>query len=426
MTLFCPKCFGDAGLKRRIEEIRPSQPNEKCSFHPRNKGVPAEEVAAIVDQVFRSHFSIGELGWNGEQEGEPLDWAISALVEPDSDEINQALLEQLIQDEDVWPQNGDEAFYIEDQNYAPWHPSEGRLSELWQRFRESIVHRQRFFNADATQLIEEIFDGIHLQVDQEKNSAVYLLEPGDQDASIYRARIAASYDEASMFKEDPVTQLGPPPGRLRKPGRMNAAGVACFYGAFELSTCLAELRPLVGSVVVGARFELIRPIFVLDTTRFQRPMKDMSWFAKDQIRRAEQWEFMQSFMHEMSKPVSPADEYIDYVPTQAVAEYFAHRHEFMRSGVKERIEAIIYKSAQSPAGRNIVLLADAAHIVSEAPPKSTRKKSLSATELFPNRMANILSNLKDPQPSLKLDQTSLQTLVVRGAHYEASKYEDVI
>lgn len=425
MTLFCPKCFGDAGLRRRIEEIRPSQPNEKCSFHPRNKGVPAEEVSAIVDQVFRSHYSIGEPGWNG-QEGEPLDWVISNLVESESDEINQALIDQLIEDDDYWPPDGGEPFYAEDQNYATWRPAEGRVSALWQNFRESIVHRQRFFNTDATRLIEEIFGGIHLQIDQDKNSAVYQLNPGDRHSSIYRARIANNSDEVATFRESPVKNLSPPPERLRRPGRMNAAGVACFYGAFDLSTCVAELRPVVGSLVVGARFELVRPIYVLDTTRFQRPMKQISWFVKDQIRRAEQWEFMQSFMHEMSKPISPADEHIDYVPTQAVAEYFAHRHEFKRSGISARIEAIIYKSAQNPKGCNIVLLADAAHIVSEVAITPTKKRSPILTEFLPNSMASFLGNRRDPQPSLKLDETSLQTLVVHGAHYDASEYEDWI
>ena len=55
MTFVCPQCFGDAGLKRRIEDIRPSFPNEKCTFHPRFKGVPIKDVAAIIDDVFRNH-----------------------------------------------------------------------------------------------------------------------------------------------------------------------------------------------------------------------------------------------------------------------------------------------------------------------------------------------------------------------------------
>jgi hypothetical protein len=296
-------------------------------------------------------------------------------------------------------------------------------SNLWRSFCESIVHTQRFFNSDARKLIEEIFDGIHLQMDADKNSPVYQLNPGDEGASIYRARVASSESDADYIRESPVKRLGPPPNRQRRPGRMNPAGIATFYGAFDLNTCLTELRPVVGTLVVGGRFELVRPIFVLDTTRFQAPIKHMSLFAKDQIRRSQQWQFMQSFMHEMSKPISPEDEHIDYIPTQAVAEFFAHHHTFNRSGVPSRIEAVIYKSAQYPQGRNIVLLADAAIVISEEPTPAKKDKFAGLTEFLPDTMATFLNDKKPPtQAGLRLDKTSLQTLVVQGAHYDATEF----
>ena len=45
---------------------------------------------------------------------------------------------------------------------------------------------------------------------------------------------------------------------------MNAQGIPVFYGAMEESTCVSEVRPPVGSYVVLAKFELLRPMRLLD------------------------------------------------------------------------------------------------------------------------------------------------------------------
>lgn len=64
MTLVCPHCFGEPGLQKRIVEIRPQFPNEKCDFHPEYKGVPIEAVAELVDPVFRAHYGFADYGYN--------------------------------------------------------------------------------------------------------------------------------------------------------------------------------------------------------------------------------------------------------------------------------------------------------------------------------------------------------------------------
>tara|TARA_R110001583_G_C5649619_1_gene408610 strand:+ start:3035 stop:3295 length:261 start_codon:yes stop_codon:yes gene_type:complete len=83
MTHVCPHCFGDPELKKRIEEIRPGFPNDRCSFHSRYKGVPISEVAKIVDPVFRTHYGIGEFGYGEEQAGDSLELHVGELVEGD-------------------------------------------------------------------------------------------------------------------------------------------------------------------------------------------------------------------------------------------------------------------------------------------------------------------------------------------------------
>ncbi len=45
---------------------------------------------------------------------------------------------------------------------------------------------------------------------------------------------------------------------------MNASGISVFYGAQDAQTCIAEVRAPVGSHVVVGRFEIVRPVRLLD------------------------------------------------------------------------------------------------------------------------------------------------------------------
>ena len=45
---------------------------------------------------------------------------------------------------------------------------------------------------------------------------------------------------------------------------MNAQGISVFYGASDLATALAEIRPPVGSRVLVGKFDLARPVRLLD------------------------------------------------------------------------------------------------------------------------------------------------------------------
>ena len=70
---------------------------------------------------------------------------------------------QLIEDDDYWPPDGEEAFYQEDVGYERSDFALSTHGELWRQFCQDILHRQRFFNLKACNQLKDIFDGIHLQ-----------------------------------------------------------------------------------------------------------------------------------------------------------------------------------------------------------------------------------------------------------------------
>ena len=286
-----------------------------------------------------------------------------------SDKVAEPLAQQLIEDEIVYPQDGDQAFYDDDQSYVTHQGASFYLNDqVWERFCQSVLHSQRFFNADAKALIAQLFENVDSQRNNQKQSPIYEIRPGDQQSAFYRARVVAGQDQAKKFSSDPSGQLGVPPERLRRANRMNPAGIACFYGAFEIDTCIAEIRPPVGGVVAAGRFELTRPVFVLDMTKFEAPIRPMSIFEKAYFEKLKQWAFMQNFMEKIAKPVLPSDEHLDYIPTQAVAEYLQHHFQIKRGVKTEKIEGVIFQSAQMPPSTNIVLFGGAGQL-----PKNVRR-----------------------------------------------------
>lgn len=361
----CPECFENRTLKRRLVEIRPGFPDdERCELHPTRKAVPLEEVGKIVEPALRANYAIGEWMFD-HQEGDDLHTVVNETTGADDDRVINALIGWLVANDDYWPPDGGEPFFAEDQTYVPIRLDGWRHGALWRRFREAILHRQRFFNDNAKEFLAEIFDGIQNQSDIDNKPAFYRLAPGDE-TTFYRARVVPNEDAFREIAKDPAGLMGPPPPSLRKAGRMNAAGIAVFYGATEKDTAVAEMRPAVGSLISLAAFRVHRPINVLDLTRFTRPGRQLDIFAKNQVVRATQWAFMQSFASEISQPILPGDEHLEYVPAQVVAEYLTSTSVRWR-GSDVTPDAIIFRSAQREGGKNIAVMGDAALIHHPAP-----------------------------------------------------------
>lgn len=362
----CPECFADRGLKRRIEKIRAEASEGPCDFHPSRKGVPIAAVAAIVDPVFRGLYMGGpDDGTIWIDRGDLLSEVLLDLTSADDDRVIEGLIDALVDGDDYWPPDGDEPFYDAEFRYTVDQGDMGAHGESWADFRRSLMFDRRFFNSAADLWLRSIFKGVQQQRDADGRGPVYMIEPGAHQAVFFRARVANSWAEAQAIKDDLASKLGPPPEHLRRAGRLNPAGILAFYAAFDFETCVAELRPSVGGGVVAAKFKITEPICVLDTTRFAHGPKAVNLFAPHALERGRQWRFMQMFMNEIAKPIFPAEEHLEYLPTQAVAEFLNKQFELSLGGAKRRIDAIIFRSAQHPEGKNIVLLGDAA-VVGEA------------------------------------------------------------
>ena len=381
IEFICPECIGEKTLSNRMVKMRPKFDDaNKCDIHPRRKGIPLSEVAEIVDEVVRNNYGWGEFEpvprmdddrVDHVQEGETLDFLLQDLLEADLNVV-AAIKRWLFENDNYWPPDGEEAFYAEDQNYVQIDEDGHAFSVLWREFRRVIQHEQRFFNSTGFELLKEIFDGIHTLSRADKDRAIYMAGPDESLNRVFRTRHADTEQEQQKIVVSPHSELAAPPALSRKPGRMNPSGIAALYCALEIETCVAEMRPPVGGTLIGTAMEIIRPICVLDLTKFEGPPRPLSMFDRRYSKMSSQWAFMQSFRHEISRPVLPNDEHLEYVPTQVVAEFLAHHHDVYIKGEMRKIDAILFSSAQRPGGTNIVFLGDATAV--EQPDQEAPKK----------------------------------------------------
>ncbi len=188
--------------------------------------------------------------------------------------------------------------------------------------------------------------------------------PNSRLINLYRARVFQSEDKLKEALCRPDMHLGSPPTRFASPGRMNAHGISVFYGATSASVALAEVRPPVGSKVVVAKFAITRPLRLLDLTALDAVQDGGSIFDPSLKSRLERVAFLRSLGQLMTRAVMPDDEAFDYLPTQAIADFLAAENE-------PRFDGIIFGSAQSKKGSNVVLFHKAACVEAMELPKGT-------------------------------------------------------
>ena len=206
-----------------------------------------------------------------------------------------------------------------------------KLLRRWSEFEYLIKNEWRFTALRRTsnqtsswryeQLLKIIFEYSH-----------YYKKTIEKDFTIYRARDR---------KCKSFTNFYPPPVKNTKNQRLSPIGIPMFYGALDDKTCIAELRPTIGDIISVCTFQTTRAMVVLDfTMKRNSKVKYKKWILN----------FFNEFSKIISKPIGIEDSDVEYVPTQAFAE-------FIRS--EGNYQGIIYPSAQRKGGQNIVLFSEA-------------------------------------------------------------------
>lgn len=249
-----------------------------------------------------------------------------------------------------------ECEFDDDAHYKEIRPNDRVWWEEWCAFEKSLKYEARYFNRVGVQRLKEIFGGIDNLSTLDGRSLVISVGPGANVFEIYRARVFQSEERLCEAIERPDLHMANPPPKLAVAGRMNAHGVSVFYGATDPQTAIAEVRPIVGSQVIVARFTIEKELRLLDLTTLDSVFESGSIFDEGWASKLERAAFLKTLSQRMTRPVMPDDEALEYLPTQAIADFLASEND-------PKLDGILFPSVQTEGkGLNIVLFQRSARV----------------------------------------------------------------
>jgi hypothetical protein len=455
----CFMCIGEAYLSDEVEQ---DGQVAKCSYCSRTAAsYSIEELSGRIETAFDHHYyrtsdqpnswqqsllSDRESSYVWDRDGSPVIEAIETAADISS-EVAEDVLAVLndLHDDLESAKMGEETEFAPDSYYEERGPSDLAWQEEWRAFEQSLKTEARFFSRLGASHLASVFGGIDKL--QTTDGRPLVLDAGpllDLD-HLYRARVFQSEDKLKVALCRPDHHLGSPPASLASAGRMNARGISVFYGATDAAVAIAEVRPPVGSNVAVARFSLIRPLRLLDLTALEDVRDGGSVFDPSLRGRLERVAFLRSLGQRITRPVMPDDEAFDYLATQAIADFLATENDPILDG-------IIFRSAQSKDGRNVVLLHKAARVEAIELPEGTEievhtgygsedgwEVDYSVTESVPppappekrNEWSNFLTGASQShdrdgdfrQDTLQIDPGSVEVHQVEWVQYQCIRYK---
>jgi hypothetical protein len=359
--LVCEDCIGEALLRREIVEHGVSGACMCC----RAEEQPAVTLEWLAERVKPTYELLvtrapEEIRFYGdrtytEPNGESPSDVLAELIQAEDRDIAVALIAIMGRGHEWRFRDGGFDIYDDSaEELTIEEPDGSALRHRWLDFCTSLKHERRFFNAEGVDVLDEVFRPI-LRGEHPGN-AVRVFGPDDPDRFIYRARQANDDNGRRPIFERLINQLSAPTPGVSGAGRMNAAGIAVFYGSFDVETCVAELRVPVGGAAIVGRFEVLRPLRILDLTRLAATAETLSYFDPRYAEARSYADFIEGFHQEIRRAVIPGRETLDYLPTQIVAEY-------LWSQADPPVDGIIFGSAQiSETANNIVLFPHASTV----------------------------------------------------------------
>lgn len=375
----CIDCVGDPFLKHIIEKSSSGSGCDYCETGCISASL--EELVPHIEFAFKEYFERTadepdgyelaadkdiESSYYWSRDGEP-----TYVVIAEAAEISEVAAMDL--QEMLFDKHGD-YFETEEQEFDPEaHYVERRsiditdLNMSWGKLEEIVKRRNRFFSKDVRNILGNIFNDIDNL--SENIDLVIKIGPQTEFENVYRARYVYG-EELDKVLERPEIHLGPPPAHLAMAGRMNAHGIAMFYGAENSYTAITEVRPPVGGFVVSGKFTFKRQLKVLDLHAAIKGRDYItSRFDPKDVLKIKKLKFLKNLSQRMSQPVSPHDTRLAYIATQVIADYLSAEN-------TPALDGIIFPSSQTGGEtRNIVLFHHASRVAPIDYPRGTEIKS---------------------------------------------------
>jgi hypothetical protein len=352
----CAGCVGDVFLRKRINDKGYTALCSACEQVGAciDTEALADEIAEILHTFYRVDpyiraISVENLG-RYIRAGDPLSLLVAEMLGCDDSEdvVTAAIVEMLTNCSDYDLKRGGEPRFDADALYIRRNIRPTEVEEKWQEFKSGVMHRSRFFNDHGKEFLDWLFKDIH-QLKDENGKAVVCQFEAEDGLEVYRGRYCSPSSDPEKILKSPGDELAAPPQDKARAGRMNPFGVPTFYGAFDRETCIAELRPSVGGMVLTGKFQVLRDVRILDFSVLENVFdaQPMSCFDPNYRMNMERRQFLRTLHSKISSPVTPDREH-EYLFTQVIAEYLS-------SQLKPSVDGVLFASVQKQGGKNIAL-----------------------------------------------------------------------
>lgn len=372
----CADCIRETFLSAEVSQ---SGHLMKCSFCGNTaKALSLERFAGYIATAFEQHYRLTsdqptdwessmhrdtESDYNWERSGEPIVEIIADIAKVS--EVVAVEVQRILESEHgdfEAAKSGEETEFCDSSHYERIGANDLAWQCEWDDFEQSLKSEARFFNQIAMSHLARIFDGVECLHAKDGRALIVEIGPGQDLNFAYRARVFQSDAPLKEALCRPDRHLGPPSMHHAIAGRMNARGISVFYGASDIETAISEVRPPVGSQVAIARFDIVRPLRVLDLDALRETYVKGSVFDSELVQQLERAAFLQTLSKKITRPVMPDDEALDYLTTQAIADFLATEG-------KSPLDGIIFPSVQAGGeGKNIVLFHKAARVADMSVP----------------------------------------------------------
>lgn len=341
----CLRHISDPHLYEKLVDFAEDGPCAVCAtdgLTPDGQVLNIEQLARVVLESANRSYDHEGFWADHEQLLTPLstedvvDALLCRSIELDSLDAVSGLVSGLIREPRDW--------------FEPWDDDPGLQFE-WEDFEETVKHLSRLLLPPAGDRApsppERTYEFLRslLVFVEERAGLVHALDAGTQ---LHRARIERDARELEkLARQEPATQLGPPPRGKASAGRMNAQGIPMFYVAFDEETACVEVasHSPYDEAVVGT-FTLQQPISVLDLSMVPPPR---SPFDDSYVDGDERLAFFSEYVELITRPVIlDGNHPVDYAPTQVLTEFF-------RWAAVPRLDGIVFRSRLRAEGRNAVL-----------------------------------------------------------------------
>lgn len=216
----CSECAGSNNLKQDIFDTEKER--KTCNYCGNIQPcISLNSLADVVDTVYRENY---EQCTSGASPSEIISAEILKL-DSSAGELDDDLVSILSDREwgseykDAEPMYDEGMTYSSlSEKYAPINDG-SEHKELWTYFCQRIKHRTRFFNAEMTDWLDNIFSDIDKFSYKDGAKPIRTIRPTDSDAVFFRARGAANSEERIKICCHPAQELSPPPFHLAVNGR---------------------------------------------------------------------------------------------------------------------------------------------------------------------------------------------------------------